>query len=758
MNKYNQCLALVILISALVMMNWTACFDEPPAPLFRQLLHPEDVASPLWDVAPVESDYCETLSDIDDETYVYTATAGEMDVIDLTDASRASMVTYPLSVRVWIRGFGAEGAFYENRMNGFGIRVHGPSGSEDYFERIRLGNEIDAYYAEWTKNPYTGEDWTWSEINEVQALIMSGKPGIPDGGGIISMLMVEVIAAEVPDTGFMVAGPIFGAVTSSQIKVWVKTRHPCSVQLRYGTVETAVKLNTEDTQTTDAIETSNDHDNTTTFTITDLTADTQYFFTVLIDGYEVHRFEATNPYWWELPYCKTFPPEKVHFDFDFAIGGDMHQMALEHDLYAEMGNKLEQGGLPHFFIDMGDYNWNESDDLTVQRDGFFMRRGYHAEARHLNHYILRKMPTYAVGSDHDGVGNNYCKFGMPWNFGFGIIQVFLRVPVANKARVENFPLPDFDGIENGFDSDITGIATGGGRAFLDDPSTHFPSLDIYPGMMVIHDPEGENQAYSFVDSITNTGISLSQNLTSTRTGEIEQTFEAGDKYEIWRSCLYYKFEVGNADFFVLDTRSKRDPNNTPYGDMLDGRQFLGENNNSVNSDKGGGSKPGHLQRDWLVNNINASTKKWKFIISEIPFKHDEDTPQDYYEFQKHDKWGEYDPHDDQRNYLKDNITAEGVIWLCADRHFCGLNDASHEEDPWPEVLASPLCYLGEPVMPSPQGSWIFNGENGIFAGPDGLRSGFGIVKVRSDQVTIELFNNDGSLINNGHQDFTMTVF
>jgi len=761
MNKRNQALALGLSISIIGLTALTGCLEEfgfhKSPPLVRELVSPEYVESPLWDVIPEQSEYHEVLADGDDASYVYTTTPGLIDVIDLTEPSAAIMRNYPLSVRVWIRGIGLEGEIYKNRGMGIGIRVSDLDGSKDHFERIRLGSSIETYYAEWPKNPMTGDDWTWPDISDLKALIMSGKPGVIDGGGRVAKLVVEIVVGANPDTGLLMAGPIFGAVTSSQIKVWVKTRHPCSVQIRYGTDETDVKENNGDTQTTDPVVTTDDRDNTTTFTIADLTPDTKYFFTVLIDGYGTHEFEETNPYWYDLPYCRTFPPERTEFDFDFAFSGDMHQMALEHDLFAEMESKLEEGDLPHFFIDLGDYYWNESDDLTILRDGFNLRRGYHAEARHLNHHILRKMPSYALGSDHDGVGNNYCKLGVPKDQGGHVIQEFKRVPNVNKARLEYFPLPDFDGINNGFDTEVTGIASGGGKWFLDDPATDFLSLDIHPGMIVIHDPEGADEAYSFVDTITNTGITLSQHLVSMTTGYTGPTFEEGDRYEIWRSCLYYRVTVGDAEFFFLDTRSKRDPNNTEYGDMLDGRMYLGGYYNSLNDDRGSGTKPGHLQRDWLVNNINGSTKKWKFIISEIPFKHDEGTPPEYFEFQKHDKWGDYDPNDDQRTYLKDNITADNVIWLSADRHFCGLNDASQAEDPWPEALASPLCYLGPGIMPSPLGSWMLNSENGIFAGPDGLRAGFGIVRVRSDLVTIDLYNHDGSLINNGYQDLTMTV-
>ena len=432
------------------------------SPFTREILHPASVESPDWDVFPGQSYPAEVLSDTDSNTYVYTTTPGEKLIVNLTDPPDETKSSYPITVRVWIRGRGLHEEETRNRTVGIGIRLLHQGDSVESFEWLRLTNYNEAYYVEWTVNPATGEAWTWSDIADIQAFILSGKPTDSGGGGRVARLVVEVLASIDPDAGLLVAGPIFGGVTSAEIKVWVKTRHPCSVRIRYGTDETGVRENTGDTVTTEPVQTSDDRDNTLAVKITDLTPNTRYFFTALIDGYTAHDVEAENPYWLTLPYCKTFPSEKDGFDFDFAIGGDMHEQPLEHDLFVRMEAKLTEGERPHFFIDFGDYWWNESDDLRIQRDGFSRRRGYHAEARHLNHYILRKMPQFAVGSDHDGVGNNYCKFGIPVPQVKRIVYEFRRIPNANRARVEYFPLPDFDGIQNGFATEVAGVSTGGG--------------------------------------------------------------------------------------------------------------------------------------------------------------------------------------------------------------------------------------------------------------------------------------------------------
>jgi hypothetical protein len=158
----------------------------------------------------------------------------------------------------------------------------------------------------------------------------------------------------------------------------------------------------------------------------------------------------------------------------------------------------------------------------------------------------------------------------------------------------------------------------------------------------------------------------------------------------------------------------------------------------------GGS--GHVQRDWLVTSVNGSTAKWKFIVSELPFLHDEDKASD--------KWADYDPLDALRNYLMSHITAENVIWVGADRHFSALDDGSHPDDPWPSVAcANANCSSGS----DPTGSWLVNGQIAEWSADDGALGGFVLMKVGSDQVQIESYNPDGSLMNNGIMDLTMTV-
>jgi alkaline phosphatase D len=78
--------------------------------------------------------------------------------------------------------------------------------------------------------------------------------------------------------------------------------------------------------------------------------------------------------------------------------------------------------------------------------------------------------------------------------------------------------------------------------------------------------------------------------------------------------LYHKFTVGNADFFFLDNRSSRSPNNEAfYYDSTD-----------VSFPWEFSPLPGHTilgttQMQWLLNGLQNSTAKWKFLLSGTTF-------------------------------------------------------------------------------------------------------------------------------------------
>jgi len=84
--------------------------------------------------------------------------------------------------------------------------------------------------------------------------------------------------------------------------------------------------------------------------------------------------------------------------------------------------------------------------------------------------------------------------------------------------------------------------------------------------------------------------------------------------------IWHKFTYGNADFFMLDTRSQRSPNmkalrrNPATGQY----EFLPDNQrHSILA--GDSTLIGENQRDWLQRELRASPADWKFIVTSVPF-------------------------------------------------------------------------------------------------------------------------------------------
>ncbi|MDZ7266308.1 MAG: alkaline phosphatase D family protein [candidate division KSB1 bacterium] len=82
--------------------------------------------------------------------------------------------------------------------------------------------------------------------------------------------------------------------------------------------------------------------------------------------------------------------------------------------------------------------------------------------------------------------------------------------------------------------------------------------------------------------------------------------------------IWHKFTCGNADFFMLDTRSQRRPNLEAfvYNPVTDSIEFAPGPQHSMLA---GYEVPGENQMDWLFRELQASTADWKFLVSTVPF-------------------------------------------------------------------------------------------------------------------------------------------
>jgi|SRR5581483_10625184 alkaline phosphatase D len=182
---------------------------------------------------------------------------------------------------------------------------------------------------------------------------------------------------------------------------------------------------------------------------------------------------------------------------------------------------------------------------------------------------------------------------------------------------------------------------------------------------------------------------------------------------------WQKFSYAQADFFLLDSRSQRDPNGTPDGpnkSMLDGNHLGAQG-----------------QWQWLEQGLLHSTAKWKFIVTPVVFNKTFRKPDSWYGFRY------------ERAQLVQFIRAHsisGVILLSGDAHMGGLDDGSHSD--FPELLA-PGPNLPSCSSAKKSGKW----SNGTYwtGAHQGLPcNGYGVVTVQTDlpQVQLQVKDTQGT--------------
>ena len=174
--------------------------------------------------------------------------------------------------------------------------------------------------------------------------------------------------------------------------------------------------------------------------------------------------------------------------------------------------------------------------------------------------------------------------------------------------------------------------------------------------------------------------------------------------------IWHNFRYAQAEFFMLDLRSQRDPNNTPDGP---GKSILGS-----------------AQKAWLKDGLLNSTAQWKFLMSSVSFNP---------ATKPKDSWGAFQT---ERTELVNFIQAHqitGVIVISEDLHSGGaLDDGANSEFPEFSVphanMAPSKCWTTETP-----GSW----SEGILCGIDS--PGYGMVSVSDQSVTLQTKGVDGSV-------------
>lgn len=185
--------------------------------------------------------------------------------------------------------------------------------------------------------------------------------------------------------------------------------------------------------------------------------------------------------------------------------------------------------------------------------------------------------------------------------------------------------------------------------------------------------------------------------------------------------LWYRFRHAQAEIFMLDLRSQRDPNDLPQSpdkSILDGAEIL------------------NGQKTWLKNALLASSARWKFLVSSSGWN-----PKG----KQVDSWAQFtDEQDEIVRFIQDHGIS-GVIVLSGDLHSAGgIDDGSNSIFP---ELSVPTTNIGRQrdCTSGECGTW----SEGILTGVD--PSGFALVTISydpstgADSVRLQVFGEDGSL-------------
>ncbi len=206
---------------------------------------------------------------------------------------------------------------------------------------------------------------------------------------------------------------------------------------------------------------------------------------------------------------------------------------------------------------------------------------------------------------------------------------------------------------------------------------------------------------------------------------------------IWQKQAY-----GAADIFLLDLRSERDPNMAPNG--LNGVPAA-----ACDAMHGASRHTktmlGPQQKQWFKDNLLASTRKWKIILSTVPFNPD---------CKAYDGWGAFP---DERKEIVDfinNSSITGVIFVSGDIHSGGAIDDGTNSD-FPEI-STPWANVRDDFVDTwihgtdpkcEQGNTCGNWSGGMFCGAPSGPGGPGLayLEVREAKVVMSVRGKLGGI-------------
>jgi alkaline phosphatase D len=178
--------------------------------------------------------------------------------------------------------------------------------------------------------------------------------------------------------------------------------------------------------------------------------------------------------------------------------------------------------------------------------------------------------------------------------------------------------------------------------------------------------------------------------------------------------IWHSFVCGDAEFFMLDTRTQRDPDT----DVDDANKSMLDGDNITDG-----------QKDWLKNGLLNSTATWKFVISTVTANLSA-RPQNI------DHWKSFSTERDEiKDYIANN-NIDNVIMLTGDLHTGGaIDDGTNNGFGLPE-----LC-VAHTNLNKGNNNQLGTWSEGVTAGKNG--NGYGLITVSANSVIIEAKAENG---------------
>lgn len=459
----------------------------------------------------------------------------------------------------------------------------------------------------------------------------------------------------------MVSNFGIAGITDGGFSYRAKANVDSTIKIEYST---SPDLATSTTSTGVAVTSSTDHCGGES--ITGLSADTTYYYSILVD--DVRQHSST------FPRFKTTPTAGVDAAIKVVFGSCIDTSSFE--AFASMA-----GESPDFAISLGDLGYIDSTLVAVHRSALQTLFSGTFQSEIVDAMALERMPD-----DHDLVANN-CNgdsTGMAdakqvW------LEVHPRAALANEsnglwrkftaANCEFFMLDtrfQREGTTARFPASSTNVAdTGSTGTTLVLRAADSPSGtdDFYNGWYVL--VEGVYRRVTDYDG-------------SMRTATLDASVTGLDS-----SSTYFLKRASMLDQSALATND---------------------------------------QVSWLIDGVNNSTKRWKFIATPSVWNPTVDQADDS------DVWGDWDSEQMESQYLRQEITADNIIVLSGDRHWAAIDDGTNSV--WPEISASPITR--NTYLTGTAGTWTEGAENSV--------RHYGMIEVGTSphQVTLTVRLSDGT--------------